>query len=135
MPKLSISKEDMSRGGRVSQPGWFTCAIADYEEKPAGTDGSTNYIFKYKILGGKNAGQTKLKYFNEKVPGMMGPMWVSLGARADADGNVNVEWDKSTVVTDPPKVLDVYLRRATDKKGNEVDSVEDFRPATNTWAS
>jgi hypothetical protein len=121
-----LTPDDLKRGD-LCEPGWNDSEIIDYEEKPAETDGSTNCIFRFKILDGPNKGITPTKLFNEKALGFGKALWKAL----DLPYDVNKGYELSTELfrqTIGHKVS-IYVKRGKSNKGNEFNDIADFRPS------
>lgn len=120
-----LSPDDLKRGDLIN-PGWYPSEIVDYEEKPAGTDGSTNCFFHFKILDGPFKGVVLRKMFNEKALGFGKALWATLKFPFDPEKgyDLSTELFKQTI----GQKLQVYSVRGKSDKGNEFNDVKDFRP-------
>ena len=120
-----LTPDDLKKGDLIT-PGWHPAEISGYEEKPAGTDQSTNCIFNFKIIDGGEKGKTANKLFNEKALGFGKNLWPLIGV----PGNATTGYECSTEVFQASvgKKLMVYIKRGTSNKGNEYNDPSDFRP-------
>lgn len=127
--RVNLTSEDLA-GGELVEPGWYPCEISKYEEKPAGTDRSTNCISHLKVVGAKSAGAKSRLLLNEKAMGFGKNFFLALGAKKTKNAStgkdeiVGVELTPALV----GKKLDVYLTRGTSSKGNDFNDAKDFAP-------
>lgn len=121
-----LSPDDLKKGD-LAEPGWYGMEIIDYEEKEAETDGSTNCIFKFKILEGPAKGITPTKLFNEKALGFGKSLWKALNFPYDNEKGYDLSTDlfKQTI----GHKVQGYIKRGKSNKGNEFNDIVDFRPA------
>jgi len=120
-----LTPDDMKKGDLVDSA-WYPSEISDYEEKPAGTDQSTNCIFHFKIIDGPNKGRGGNKLFNEKALGFGKNLWKLIvpGFNDKEGGELTSEVFKAAV----GKKLKVYFKRGKSNKGNEFNDPTDFMP-------
>jgi hypothetical protein len=78
-----VTPDDLKKGDLV-EPGWHPAEIVEYTEKEAETDGSTNCIFKFKIIDGPGKGIQPQKLFSEKALGFGKALWKTLNLPYDA---------------------------------------------------
>ena len=123
--RVILTPDDLKKGD-LAEPGWHPLEIMDYEEKPAETDGSTNCIFKFKIIDGPNKGISPTKLFNEKALGFGKSLWKSLNFPFDAEKG----YDLSTYLFKQAigHKVSGYIKRGKSNKGNEFNDIVDFRP-------
>jgi hypothetical protein len=122
-----VSPDDL-KVGELVEPSWYPCELADYSEKEAGTDKSTNCIFRFKIIDGKYAGYSAKSLFNEKSLGMGKKLWAALGLPFDDEKGylLSTELFEQQV----GKKLKVYIKRGKSNQGNEFNDPADFAPLT-----
>lgn len=120
-----LTPDDLKKGDLVN-PGWYPVEIADYEEKEANTDGSTNCFFHFKVLDGPFKGVTLRKLFNEKALGFGKTLWATLKFPFDPEKGyeLSTELFKQTI----GQKLQVYVKRGKSNKDNEFNDVTDYRP-------
>jgi hypothetical protein len=122
-----LTPDDLASVG-LAAPGWHPVAIANYEEKGADTDGSTNCIFHFKIIDGPNKGIECRKLLNEKGLKYNKSFMEALGFPKDDNGNyvLTSELFAQTV----GHKLQIYIKRGKSNLGNEYNDVADFRAAS-----
>jgi len=120
-----LTPDDLKKGDLVD-PGWHPMEIVDYDEKAAETDGSTNCIFKFKIIDGPYKGVSPTKLFNEKALGFGKSLWQTLALPFDPVKGYELTTDlfKQTVGF---KLMG-YVKRGKSNKGNEFNDLADFKP-------
>jgi len=123
--RVILTPDDLKKGD-LAEPGWHPLEIMDYEEKPAETDGSTNCIFKFKIIDGPNKGISPTKLFNEKALGFGKSLWKSLNFPFDPEKGYDLSTDlfKQAI----GHKVSGYIKRGKSNKGNEFNDIVDFRP-------
>lgn len=123
--KLIVTPDDLKRGD-VAEVGWHPAQITDYNEKDADTDGSTNFIFQFKILDGPSKGIICQKLFNEKAPGFGKNLFTTLNLPKTAEGGyeISTELFRQTIGFK----LQIYTKKGKSNRGNEFTDVVDFRP-------
>jgi len=120
-----ITPDDLKKG-EIVPPTWYPCEISDYEEKPAGTDKSTNCIFTFKILDGEHKGKTGNKLFNEKSLGFGKKLWALVIPGWDKEKGGELSTDKFRQAVG--KKIKVYFETGKSDKGNEFNSPTDYLP-------
>lgn len=122
-----LTPDDLKRGDLV-EVGWHPAEIIDYEEKEADTDGSTNCIFRFKIIDGPGKGVTPMRLFNEKALGFGKSLWKALNFPYDEvkGYELSTELFKQTI----GHKVRIYIKRGKSNKGNEFNDVVDFQPLT-----
>lgn len=118
-----LTPDDMLKGD-LCEVGWHPCEISLYEEKEAGTDKSTNCIFTFKIIDGKDKGKTGNKLFNEKSLGFGKALWAIIVPGFDKVKGGNL--DSATFTQSQGKTLKVYMKRGKSDRGNEFNDPTDF---------
>ena len=123
--RVLLTPDDLRKGDLV-EPGWYPAEIVDYEEKEADTDGSTNCIFKFKIIDGVHKGVGANKLFNEKAFGFGKNLWKTLEFPFDPQKGyeLSTELFKQTIGSK----VKIYIKRGKSNKGNEFNDVTDFMP-------
>lgn len=124
-----LTPDDLKKGDTVSEAGWFPLEITDYKEEDASTDGSTNCIWNFRVLDGKNKGLGAMMRLNEKALGfgkaffsvVIGPPNKNLGYTAD---QMNSENFKTFI----GKKLMGYIKVGESNKGNKYNELKDFKP-------
>lgn len=119
-----LTPDDLKKGDLV-EVGWYPLEIVDYEEKEAGTDASTNCIFKFKIIDGPYKGVSPSKLFNEKAFGFGKSLWETLKFPFDPVKGYELTTDlfKQTVGF---KLMG-YIKRGKSNKGNDFNDLVDFK--------
>jgi hypothetical protein len=120
MPKITISKEDLQRG-KVLDPGWYTVAITDVQDKASKKGDSINTTISFDVTEGPFAGCKVFRLFNEKAPGFAVPFLQALGVEIPADGGT---FDLKNAIG---KQLMVYVKNEL-YEGSMMNRVEGFRP-------
>lgn len=123
--KAFLTPDDLKKGDLVEQ-GWHPMEIVGYEEKEADTDGSTNCIFKFKIIDGDGKGVSPTKLFNEKALGFGKSLWKVLFG--DPDPVKGYELSTERFEAQVGKKMKGYIKRGKSNKGNEFNDVTDFMP-------
>ena len=82
MSKLRLTPEDHLRG-KVIPPGWYPVEVVNVEEKPAKSDGSTNWSIECKVIDGELKGVVLYTNFNEKAPGFAKNFIVASGVKKE----------------------------------------------------
>lgn len=120
-----LTPDDLKKGD-LAETGWHPAEISDYNEKDADTDGSTNCIFSFKIIDGKNKGIQANRLFNEKALGFGKALWATLELpfQPDKGYELSTELFRAQI----GKKLMIYIARGKSNKGNEFNDVKDFRP-------
>ena len=122
-----LTPEDL-RKSDLAEVGWCPAELADYDEKDAGTDGSTNCMFYFKLIDGPNKGAKVTKLVNEKSleHRTIQPLWANLGIPKTAQGgyDLSTELFKSKIGAK----LKIYIKRGKSNQGNEFNDVVDFMP-------
>ncbi len=120
-----LTPDDLKKGDLV-EPGWYPAEIASYEEKEADSDGSTNCIFRFKILDGPAKGVQPQKLFNEKALGFGKELWATLKLPYDPvkGYELTTELFNKTI----GHKLQIHVKRGKSNKGNEFNDVDSFRP-------
>lgn len=121
-----VSPDDLKRGELISEAGWQPCEVSKYEEKEAGTDKSTNCLFYFTIIDGKDKGKGGRLLLNEKALGFGKNFYPAVGFPKNADGGYDLtsEMFQSAV----GKKLKVYFKRGKSNKDNEFNDPADFMP-------
>ena len=123
-----LTPDDLKKGDLV-EPGWYPLEIVDYEEKEAETDGSTNCIFKFKIIDGPYKGVGPTRLFNEKALGFGKSLWGVLFGKPDPTvGYTGEQLSTESFSRQVGKKLKIYIKRGKSNKGNEFNDVVDFMP-------
>lgn len=125
--KQFLTPDDLKRGDLVN-PGWYPTEIVDYDEKDAGTDGSTNCFFHFKIIDGPFKGVVIRKLFNEKALGFGKNLWATLKFPFDPvkGYELSTELFRSTI----GQKMQTYVKRGESNKGNAYNDATDWRPLT-----
>jgi len=123
--KLKISPENVAKAGQViEKPDWYPVEIVNYEEKPALTDGSTNYVLQAKGIGKGVEGWIFYFQFNEKAPGFAVPFLAAVtGKPVPKDGG---DFDLSKTVG---AKIQLYIIKDS-YQGRAQNKVVDYRPLT-----
>jgi hypothetical protein len=126
MPFNSVlTPEDLKRGS-LAAAGWHPAEFVKYDEKAAGTDGSTNVILTWRILEGPSKGIEANSFFNEKAMGFGKSLWTVWGFPKDAEGNIRVSDDMIKAKLNSK--LKLYFGAPTEKSGKKYNNIEDFMP-------
>jgi hypothetical protein len=120
-----LTPDDLKKGD-LADPGWHPSEIVDYSEADADTDGSTNCIFKFKILDGPAKGIQAQKLFNEKALGFGKNLWKTLEFPYEEGKGYSLSSDLFRQAIGSK--LEIYIKRGKSNKGNEFNEVADFRP-------
>ena len=127
-----LTPDDLKKG-ELAEVGYHPAEIVDYNEEAASEDaknpGSTNCIFKFKIIDGPNKGVQCQRLFNETALGfgkelwriLFGPPDPKVGYTAD---QLNSESFKSQI----GKKMKIYIKRGKSNKGNEFNDIQGFMP-------
>lgn len=122
-----LSPDDLRKSDLV-EVGWYPAELVDYDEKAAETDGSTNCLFKFKLLDGPKAGAQIQRLINEKSleHRTVQPLWESLKIAKTPTGgyDLSTELFKSKIGSK----LKVYVKRGKSNNGNEFNDVADYQP-------
>jgi len=118
----TMSPEDLKRGS-LANVGWHPAEFTKYEEKPAGTDQSTNVILTFTIIDGPNKGTTANAFFNEKAMGFGKTLWQLWGFPKDEQGNLRVSDDMIKAKLNSK--LKIYITH-TEKAGKKYNNIEDY---------
>lgn len=124
--RVILTPEDLKRADLVPT-GWYPAEIANYEEKPADSDKSTNCLFYFKVIDPpEHRGVMPRTQYNEKAMGFGKNLWATLGLPKDAAGNyeLTTELFRKTIGFK----LQVYIQRGVSDKKNEFNEIKDFRP-------
>jgi hypothetical protein len=130
MARIQLTDDDLS-GGELVEPSWFACECTKYEEKPATTDRSTNYIMYWKVIGEKHKGARTRVLLNEKAMGFGKNLFLALGAKIVRDsvtGKQSMTPIELNAETTVGKKIDIYLARGTSNKGNDFNDAKDYAP-------
>jgi len=122
--RARITPDDLAAGQLVA-PGWYPAEIIKYIEEPANTDGSTNGIVHFKIIGEKHKGARFRTLYNEKAMAFASGLLIALGAKVDKDKGVDAELSEGTLVG---RKVDVNIRRGETSKKNPFNEAVDFAP-------
>jgi hypothetical protein len=127
--RARVTPDDLA-AGQLVDPDWYPCEITNYKEEPAGTDGSTNALITFKILGGtakgdKFKGARCRKLYNEKAMGFAAPLLVALGAKVDKDTGIDADLSEGTLLG---RKVDVHIRRGETNKKNPFNDPVEFAP-------
>jgi len=126
--RAALTPDDLKKGDLVD-PGWYPAEITKYEEVDADTDGSTNCIFHFQIIEGKNKGVSPRKLFNEKALGFGKSLWGVLFGKPDPTvGYTGEQLSTESFSRQVGKKLKIYIKRGKSNKGNEFNDVVDFMP-------
>ena len=123
--KMRFSADDLKRGV-VMDPNWYPAVVKTLEIKPAKSDGSTNWNYKFEILSGKGkdgkdyTGTNVYRLFNEKAMGFARPFVESLGIQLKEDD----EFDPNSAIG---KKMMIYVKNR-EYEGKLQNEVADFRP-------
>lgn len=123
MALWKINEKDMKRGVTVKQ-GWHRVKIVEYQEKPAGTDGSANSVFRGEIQGGEFNEVSLYWQFNEKAPGFAKNFIIALGGNLTEKGG---EFNFGNHLVG--EVLDVHVSNNL-YKGKVQNEVDDWKKAS-----
>jgi hypothetical protein len=123
MPFNAVMTADDLKRGSLAKIGWHPCEFVRYEEKPAGTDNSTNVIMTWRILEGPDKGLEFNQLFNEKAMGFGKTLWALWGFPKDSEGNQRVsdEMIKSKLNAK----VKIYVVH-TENKGKKYNNAEDY---------
>ena len=122
--RARITPDDLAAGQLLS-PGWYPAEIIKYVEEPANTDGSTNGIVHFKVIGEKGRGARFRTLYNEKAMAFAGPLLTALGAKVSKDTGIDADLSEATLVG---KKVDVNIRRGETSKKNPFNEAADFAP-------
>lgn len=128
--RIQLTSDDLAAGEMID-PGWYACECIKYEEKPAGTDRSTNFILSWKTISGKSIGGRTKTLLNEKAMGFGKNLYIALGAKVVEDPVTKkksltaIELSKDTTVG---KKIDIYITRGTSNRGNDFNEAKDYAP-------
>lgn len=117
---IKVTKSDLIKG-RTYDCDWYPVEVIDFDEKAAKTDGSTNYVYTFRILSGPFEGGELTRTFSEKVIGMMVPFVEACGGKFDEDGG---SFDPAAL---KGRKLQVYNNNRM-YEGKMRNDVSDFRP-------
>lgn len=124
--KFKITPEDLLRGVKIDEAGWYPCVVHSTEEKLAKSGDSNNCNISFKLLGPeKYEGALVYKTFSEKAPGMAAPFFIACGAKTDADGKL-IPGEFDFKLTEGRK-LQIYIKQRV-FEGRPQNDVADFRP-------
>lgn len=125
-----LTPDDLKKGDLV-EPGWYATKISSYEEvvakgsasKPS--DGSTNCIFKFKVVDGPYKGIEFQRLFNEKALGFGKNLYAALEFPVRPEGGYDLSTDlfKQAIGA----MVDCYVIRGRSDKGNDFNDVKDWR--------
>jgi hypothetical protein len=124
-----LTPDDLKKGD-LAEPGWHPMEIVDYNEKEADTDGSTNCVFKFKIIDGPAKGTQPTKLFNEKALGFGKSLWAVLFGPPDPVKGYDTQLTTESFKGQIGKKLKGYIKRGKSNKGNEFNDIVDFLPLT-----
>jgi len=121
-----LTPDDMKKGELI-EPGWHPAEIVSYEEKDSNTDKSTNCIFHFKVIDGKEKGKQANKLFNEKALGFGKNLWPLIGIPGNAkEGFTDLSTERFQASVG--RKLKIYVKRGKSNKGNDFNDVQDFMP-------
>lgn len=123
----SLTPDDLKKGD-VAPIGWHPVVIADYNEKDADTDGSTNCIFQFQIIDGPGKGIVANKLFNEKALGFGKTFWAVLFGPPDPVRGYPNQLETNSFKAQIGKKLEVYIKIGESNKGNKFNDIVDYRP-------
>ena len=122
--RARVTPDDLA-AGQLVDPGWYPCEIVGYKEEAASTDGSTNGIVQYKVIGNKFKGARFRTLFNEKAMGFAAPLILALGAKVDPAKGIDADLSEQTLVG---KRVDVHIRRGETNRGTPFNDAKEFAP-------
>lgn len=126
-----LTPDDLKRSDLI-EPGWYPAELSDYQEKPAGTDKSTNCNFFFKILVGKEKGVTPKVMYNEKALGFGKNLWAIMFGPPGDKGYTGDQLSTDTFKAMVGKFkCDIYVARGESDRGNAFNDIKDFRPFNN----
>lgn len=125
-----LTPDDLKKGDLV-KPGWYPAEITHYDEaivkgseqKPS--DGSTQCIFKFKIIDGEFKGVSPQVQFNEKALGFGKELWKALEFPFDPQKGykLGTALFEKTVGSK----LEIYIKRGKGQTGKEFNEVAGYR--------
>lgn len=124
--RIKITRGDLLKR-TIVKAGWYPCRVAEITEKAAKTDGSTNVLVAFEIIGGEFKGVPLRHNFNEKwsiVDRYASAFGINVSQKVEESGG---EWEfefKPSL----NRTLMVYTKPGKDDQGRDINSVEDFRP-------
>ena len=122
MAKIKFSNDDIKSGFLVKTPGHYTYEIQKVTSKPASTDGSPNYLFRFKGLNGEMEGVTVFVQISSKASWLMAPIF-----KAANNGVLDPE-----VEYDPEDLVGIQISamttRGTRQDGSLQNVLSDYRP-------
>ena len=121
MSKLRLTPEDHLRG-KVIPPGWYPVEVVNVEEKPAKSDGSTNWSIECKVIDGELKGVVLYTNFNEKAPGFAKNFIVASGGKLNP--KETVEYDLSRSIG---QKMQAYVTNEL-YNNNMTNKLTDFKP-------
>lgn len=124
MPKIKFSNDDIKSGFLVKTPGVYKYSIEKVTEKPASTDGSTNYTFRFKGLNGEMEGVTVFVMISSKASWLLAPIF-----RACLNGqelDPEKDYDPQDLVG---CTIQAMTSRGTDNNGNIRNNLSGYSPA------
>lgn len=124
----AIVTPDDLKVGELIEPGWHVMELAEYSEKEAGTDKSTNCSFRFKVLDGPYKGYSAKAMFNEKALGMGKKLWAALQVPYDAEKGYALSTEMFEQIAAAKPKLKVYVKRGKSNQGNEFNDPADFQP-------
>ena len=118
---FGVSKEDILRS-KIVTPGWYAAVVKSVAQKAAKTDGSTNTIISFKVVGGTYDGVPIDTLFSEKAPGFAVPLMEALLGRKISPDGEQVDFEKAV-----GKEILIYVKNGmfNNRPKNEI---EDYRP-------
>ena len=126
--RLQINPEDILRSV-VLEPGWYKTKIKDVAEEPSKKGDSTNYVVDFVVVSGptQKEGRTPVgvpirRYYSEKAPGFVIPLFKAFGIIFDGSKAVTVDFEGLK-----GKELEVYVLNQRDLNGVMRNVAEDFR--------
>lgn len=122
--RARVTPDDLAAGQLVA-PGWYPCEIVGYKEEAANTDGSTNGIVQFKVIGEKFKGARFRLLFNEKAMGFAAPLLQALGAKIDPVKGIDADLSEQTLLG---RKVDVHIRRGETNRGNPFNDAKEFAP-------
>lgn len=122
--RARITPDDLA-AGQLLQPGWYPAEIVKYIEEPANTDGSTNAIVHFKVLGSKGKGARFRSLYNEKAMGFASGLLIALGAKVNPETGIDVDLSEATTVG---RKVDVNIRRGETSRKNPFNDAYEFAP-------
>lgn len=118
MPVVSFSDEDLKAGHQVENPGFYEYDITKYDVRPAGTDGSPNYIVTFVGQSGEMAGVRVSALFSSKAKFAYMPLFKAANG-GKLEKGVDYDWDN---------LVGCRIKAWTKRGDRFPNELGDFRP-------